>query len=75
MNKAPVSRLIIKLFLNNFKWCDMLTQLWLRCTVYIIGDPKVMDHIMEVREVLHMPDSVAQAAPLSTFQWCHINGL
>ena len=66
MDEALVYRPIIERFLNRFKWRDTLTQLWLRRAVYVIGNPKVKGHIMEVREVSRVPDSIARAAPLSS---------
>jgi hypothetical protein len=55
---------IIERFLNQFHWRNTLTQLWLRRAVYVIGNPKVKGHIMEVRAIARVPDSIARAAPL-----------
>ena len=34
--------------------------------MYVIGNPKVKGHVMEVRDVTRVSDSVARAAPLSS---------
>jgi hypothetical protein len=57
---------LIESFLKQLKWHDTLTSLWLMRAVYVIGNPKVKGHIMEVRGSTHVSDSVALAAPLSS---------
>jgi hypothetical protein len=66
MTGAVVYEPIIEPFLKHLKWRQTLTHLWLSCAVYVVGNPKVKAHIMEVREVMRVSDSIARAAPLSS---------
>jgi membrane protein required for beta-lactamase induction len=61
-----VYELLIERFLKQLDWHKMLTYLWLECAVYVVGNSKVKAHIMEVRDVTRVPDSVARDAPLSS---------
>jgi hypothetical protein len=57
---------LIEPFLKQLKWGDTLTYLWLRRAVYVIGNPRVKGHIMEVWDITRVSNSVARAAPLSS---------
>jgi hypothetical protein len=57
---------LIELFLKQLRWRDTLTYLWREHAVYVIGNPKVKGHVMEVRGSTRVSDSAARAAPLSS---------
>ena len=57
---------IIDRFLQGLRWRSTLTHLWLKRAVYVLGDARVKGHIMEVRDVVRVHNSVAQAEPLSS---------
>jgi hypothetical protein len=57
---------LLERFLEHHHWRSTLTDLWRKRAVYVIGDPRVKGHILEVRTVERVPDSVARAAPLSS---------
>jgi hypothetical protein len=57
---------LLEQFLEHHHWRSALTDLWQKRAVYVIGDPRVKGHILEVRTVERVPDSVARAAPLSS---------
>jgi hypothetical protein len=57
---------LIEQFLNLLNWRKTLAYLWMSRAVYIVGVPRVKAHIMEVRNVTQVSDSVALAAPLSS---------
>jgi hypothetical protein len=57
---------LIERYLNLLDWRKTLTYLWLNRAVYVVGVPRVKAHIMEVRNITRVSDSVALAAPLSS---------
>jgi hypothetical protein len=62
-----VHKLLIELFLKTLNWKQTLgLMLWPRRAVYVVGNAMVKGHIMEVKDITRVPDSVARAAPLSS---------
>jgi hypothetical protein len=48
-------------------WRDTLGPiLWPRCDIYVLGNLSIKGHIMQITEVTRVPDTVTQAAPLSS---------
>jgi hypothetical protein len=67
LNASVVHEPLIELFLKMLNWKQMLSpMLWPRCAVYVMGNAMVKGHIMEVKDITRIPDSIAWAAPLSS---------
>ena len=64
---SAVHEPLIELFLKMLDWKQTLGPIvWPRCAVYVMGNPMVKGHIMELKDITRVPDSVARDAPLSS---------
>ena len=64
---SAVHEPLIELFLKMLDWKQTPgPTVWPRRAVYVVGNPMVKGHIMELKDITRVPDSVARAAPLSS---------
>jgi hypothetical protein len=66
-NGEVVYKPLVEQFLRVLDWRKTLgLTVWPRLDVYVLGNPSIKGHVMQITEVMRVPDTIARSAPLSS---------